>query len=293
MINETLNTTATGIGGMPLSGEQFIVYAIVVGLIGLLPFILIYGRRLTGVVSYFGAYKLLKKMSSKTNNNIIVMAHMEAGLFGSMIMPSDIVKIEKALRKCNKKDVDFIIHTLGGDLFSSIKIATLIKNYEGKVRVFVPKHAMSGGTMIALGADEIYMGKDAVLGQVDPQVGSLFKVFSTKAWKEILKKKNVNKVSDDTIALSLIGKQATEEVYITLDKLLKNKIKNKDKRKKLIKFLADGDHNHGFQLDKEILKKYGLNIKDIEFSYPDEIIEKEPQKEVFFYKRKGDKNENN
>ena len=36
---------------------------------------------------------------------------------------------------------------------------------------FVPHYAMSGGTLIALAADEIVMYEDAVLGPVDPQLG--------------------------------------------------------------------------------------------------------------------------
>ena len=39
--------------------------------------------------------------------------------------------------------------------------------------MIVPHYAMSGGTLIALAADEIVMDPDAVLGPVDPQLGSL------------------------------------------------------------------------------------------------------------------------
>ena len=39
--------------------------------------------------------------------------------------------------------------------------------------VFVPHYAMSGGTLIALAADEIVMAENAVLGPVDPQLGDV------------------------------------------------------------------------------------------------------------------------
>jgi Serine dehydrogenase proteinase len=41
---------------------------------------------------------------------------------------------------------------------------------EGKVTAFVPHYAMSGGTLIALAADEMVMSDGAVLGPVDPQL---------------------------------------------------------------------------------------------------------------------------
>jgi len=41
------------------------------------------------------------------------------------------------------------------------------------VTVFVPHYAMSGGTLIALTADEIVMDPNAVLGPVDPQIGNM------------------------------------------------------------------------------------------------------------------------
>lgn len=42
----------------------------------------------------------------------------------------------------------------------------------GRVTVLVPHYAMSGGTLIVLAADEIVMDPNAVLGPVDPQLGT-------------------------------------------------------------------------------------------------------------------------
>ena len=44
---------------------------------------------------------------------------------------------------------------------------------QGKVTVFVPHYAMSGGTLLALTADELVMDPNAVLGPVDPQIGDM------------------------------------------------------------------------------------------------------------------------
>jgi ClpP class serine protease len=53
------------------------------------------------------------------------------------------------------------------------QIAKALVEHKGKITVFVPHYAMSGGTLIALAADEIVMDSNAVLGQVDPQIGEM------------------------------------------------------------------------------------------------------------------------
>jgi ClpP class serine protease len=42
----------------------------------------------------------------------------------------------------------------------------------GGVTAFVPHYAMSGGTLIALAANETVMCQQSILGPIDPQVGS-------------------------------------------------------------------------------------------------------------------------
>ena len=50
--------------------------------------------------------------------------------------------------------IDLILHTPGGLALASFQIARAINARPGKVTVFVPHYAMSGGTLIALAADE-------------------------------------------------------------------------------------------------------------------------------------------
>jgi ClpP class serine protease len=50
-------------------------------------------------------------------------------------------------------------------VLASRQIAGAIKRHKGKVTAFVPHYAMSGGTLIALAADEIGMCDHAVLDQ--------------------------------------------------------------------------------------------------------------------------------
>src|SRR6184192_4839577 len=89
----------------------------------------------------------------------------------------DINDSEEVLRAIHLTDpeipLDLILHTPGGLVLAATQIARAVSKRKGKVTVFVPHYAMSGGTLIALAADEIVMDPNAVLGPVDPQIGDL------------------------------------------------------------------------------------------------------------------------
>ena len=48
--------------------------------------------------------------------------------------------------------IDLILHTPGGLALAAEQIALALQKHPGKVTVFVPHYAMSGGTLIAAGA---------------------------------------------------------------------------------------------------------------------------------------------
>src|SRR3989441_11627501 len=72
-----------------------------------------------------------------------------------------------------EQPLDLILHTPGGLVLAAEQIAKALVEHKGKVTVFMPHYALSGGTLIALTADEVVMDPNAVIGPVDPQVGGL------------------------------------------------------------------------------------------------------------------------
>src|SRR5579872_739003 len=66
--------------------------------------------------------------------------------------------------------LDFIIHSPGGSAEATKRLISYIRKLFPYIRVFVPHLAMSGGTMLALASDEIWMGPYSSLGPTDPQV---------------------------------------------------------------------------------------------------------------------------
>jgi ClpP class serine protease len=51
-----------------------------------------------------------------------------------------------------------------------MQIARAVEAHKAKVTVYVPVYAMSGGTLIALAANEIVLGEFSMLGPIDPQI---------------------------------------------------------------------------------------------------------------------------
>lgn len=66
--------------------------------------------------------------------------------------------------------VDIILHTNGGDLGPVKLICNIISDFDGKVNIYVPTKAYSGGTMIALSGKKLYANTYTHFSPVDIQI---------------------------------------------------------------------------------------------------------------------------
>ena len=80
-----------------------------------------------------------------------------------------------AIHKLDKsKGLDLILHTPGGDIAATESLVDYLYSiFDKDIRVIVPQISMSAGTMIALSAKAIMMGKHSNLGPIDPQMGGI------------------------------------------------------------------------------------------------------------------------
>src|SRR3982074_124475 len=120
----------------------------------------------------------IAQLEGDRNSRVILLVHRQETMrfLGFPVARYiDINDSEDVLRAIQMTDddlpLDIILHTPGGLVLAALQIARAIREHKGKVTVFVPHYAMSGGTLIALSADEIVMSKHAVLGPIDPQLG--------------------------------------------------------------------------------------------------------------------------
>ena len=116
--------------------------------------------------------------------------------------------------------IDLILHTPGGLVLATEQIARALIRHSAKVTVFVPHYAMSGGTMLAMAADEIVMDENAVLGPVDPQLGNV----AAASVLKVLEAKPIDKIDDQTLVTADVARKAIAQVQIFVRKLLEDNI---------------------------------------------------------------------
>jgi len=151
--------------------------------------------------------------------------------------------------------IDLVIHTPGGLVLSAEMIARALKVHQGKVTAFVPFYAMSGGTMIALAADEIVMESFSVLGPLDPQIGGR----PAGALLSILEHKPIEAIADDTLVLASIARQAVEQVKAFVHWLMQGRLEPAQ-LEMLAEFLTGGYLTHDAPLTPESLQGMGVKI---------------------------------
>ena len=123
---------------------------------------------------------VLHRFEQERGSRVIALIHRQdtASLFGVPVASSISIEDSEALLRAIRltppeQPIDIILHTPGGLVLAAEQIARALLERKAKVTAFVPHYAMSGGTLIALAAHEIVMDSNAVLGPVDPQIGSL------------------------------------------------------------------------------------------------------------------------
>ena len=104
--------------------------------------------------------------------------------------------------------IDIVIHTPGGIALAAVQIAYALDAHPTRTTVMVPHYAMSGGTLIALAADEIMMDPHAVLGPVDPQLGDASGVYPATSILKVVERKSVDEIDDRTLILAEESRKA-------------------------------------------------------------------------------------
>jgi ClpP class serine protease len=164
--------------------------------------------------------------------------------------------------------IDLLVHTPGGLLLAAEQIALALKRHKGKVTVFVPHYAMSGGSLIALSADEIVMDANAVLGPVDPQLGIGSSSYPAASVLKALAQPNQNR-ADQTLILGDIAEKAMRQIKSTVKSLLVEKHGEADAERIAMK-LSSGEWTHDFPLTVDEVRALGIAVQD---QIPGEVYE--------------------
>ncbi len=208
-------------------------------------------------------FRLIQLIERKRGSRVITLIHRQEtmNLFGIPIARyiniEDSEEVLRAIRLTPEDmPIDLILHTPGGLVLAAEQIAHALKNHKGKVTVFVPHYAMSGGTFIALAADEIIMDENAVLGPVDPQLGE----YPAASILNAINRKGADKVEDKTLILGDVAEKAIRQVKESVYELLKDKM-SEEKARELAEILATGTWTHDYPITVEEAIKLGLPVK--------------------------------
>ncbi len=195
-------------------------------------------------------------------SRVILLVHRQETMsfFGfPMMRYIDLNDSEELLRAIQMTDpdmpLDIILHTPGGLVIAAGQIARALKAHKGKVTVFVPHYAMSGGTLIALAADQIVMSKHAVLGPVDPQIEGM----PAASILQIDEEKPARRIDDKSIVLIDLSKKAIAQLRRLTKELLTSSLAA-DNADALAEKLTNGHWTHDYAITCDEATSLGLNV---------------------------------
>ncbi len=206
--------------------------------------------------------RVIALFEKKRGSRVIVLIHRQETMnfLGFPIFRYiDIDDSEAVIRAIHMTDpevpLDLVLHTPGGLVLAAYQIAHAVRMHPGRVTVFVPHYAMSGGTLIALAADEIMMEEHAVLGPVDPQIGE----YPAASLVKLADQKPIADIDDKSWLLADVGRKAIEQIRNQVKSLLRDRYAP-EKTEELAQILTEGRWTHDYPITYEEAKNLGLHV---------------------------------
>jgi ClpP class serine protease len=208
--------------------------------------------------------RLLREFEQARGSRGIVLIHRQEtlALLGfPLARYLSIQDSEQVLRAIKLTDpdvpIDLLLHTPGGMVLAAEQIAYALCKHRGRVTVFVPHYAMSGGTMIALAADEVVMDDNAVLGPIDPQIGQC----PAASILRVVEQKEINEIDDQTLIMADVARKAIDQVQSTVRRILAQRGEiSEDRAEDLAQSLSSGRWTHDYPITVEEARELGLPV---------------------------------
>jgi ClpP class serine protease len=205
----------------------------------------------------------IRAIEKEHGTRVITMIHRQEkrSLFGFAVSRhidlEDAQTVIAAIKETpDDTPIDLIIHTPGGLVLAAMQIARAVEAHPAKVTAYVPVYAMSGGTLIALAADEIVMGEFSVLGPIDPQILGLPAASIVKARDS----KPIADVFDLTLVLADVGEKAVAQVKQGAIELMTPRLR-KSAAEAIAEKLTGGYWTHDYALTASEARTLGLPVK--------------------------------
>ena len=214
----------------------------------------------------------LRRIELERKSRVITLIHRQESLsflgipLRRFIDMEDSEKVLRAIRMTpDDMPIDIILHTPGGIALAAEQIARALKKHPAKVTAIIPHYAMSGGTLIALAADEILLDENAVLGPIDPQIAQC----PASSIIRVLREKPIEDIDDETIILADMAEKATNQIFETAVDVMTPRL-DEEAARNLAQILSEGRWTHDFALVCSTLSQLGLPVN---CNLPDYIYE--------------------
>jgi ClpP class serine protease len=209
----------------------------------------------------------IRALEQRRGSRTILLIHRQESVSLLGIPISKFINIEdseqilRAIRLTpSTVPIDLILHTPGGLVLATEQIARALIRHEAKVTVFIPHYAMSGGTMLAMAADEIVMDENAVLGPVDPQLGNV----AAASVLKVLEAKPLDQIDDQTLITADVARKAINQVQRFVRTLLEDTVPRQKvdpaNIDKIIDRLTTGQVTHDYPITVEEATDMGLPV---------------------------------
>lgn len=209
--------------------------------------------------------RLIRELERQRKSRVIGLVHRQEtmSLLGFPLARFITIEdSEEVLRAIQLTDpdvpLDLILHTPGGLVLASEQIANALVAHRAKVTVFVPHYAMSGGTLLALAADEIVMAPHAVLGPLDPQVGQYPAVSILRAVQR--KESTGREIDDQTLILADVAEKAQHQVHELVQRVLVRNGWDVARAAPVASALTDGRWTHDYPITTDEAQALGLPV---------------------------------
>jgi ClpP class serine protease len=211
---------------------------------------------------FYARLRLLRTIERRRGSRVIAMIHRQESISFLGIPIARYIDIEdsedvlRAIRLTPPDmPIDVILHTPGGLVLATEQIARAIMGHPARVTVWVPHYAMSGGTLLALAADEIVMDENAVLGPMDPQLGQ----FPAASILAAVREKPRDRLDDQTLILADVAAKAQGQMRHLVHQILSRRMDD-ERAREIAAALTEGRWTHDYPLTVEDLRALGIPV---------------------------------
>lgn len=216
--------------------------------------------------------RLRIELETARGSRLILLVHRQEtlSLFGVPLMRyidiQDAEELIHAIRQTpDDLPIDIVLHTPGGLALASLQIARALARHPAKVTALIPHYAMSGGTLIALAADEIVMCEHAALGPIDPQIGP----YPAASVVRAVALKDDQHIDDEILILADQSEMAIEQLRRSVLALLAPRYRQ-DVAEFIAAELSQGRWTHDYPITADEARQLGLRVDN---AMPEAVLE--------------------